>query len=265
VFRDREPARRRVILCYHSIHPTAPYASATPTEFGEQLDWLRQHCDVVSLSQIRELSPHDRPRVALTFDDGYADNWQYAWPALVARGLTATFFVTVGFIDRDRDVVDRIAQLWGVARDGVAAMGWDQLQEMRVTGMHVGSHTWSHRNLAALSGVQAEAELRRAKDGIEQHLQEPVTEVAYPFGKPRRHVTRDTAELARRVGHASGVTVLPRAVAPSDDPLRLPRLAVGDDDLRSLRAKVFGGIDWHAYVHERAPRSLVRLALLGRT
>ncbi|MGH8976812.1 MAG: polysaccharide deacetylase family protein [Acidimicrobiia bacterium] len=264
VFRDREPGRRRVILCYHSIHPTAPYASATPTEFGEQLDWLREHCEVVGLDEIRDPSSRNRPRVALTFDDGYLDNWQNAFPALAARGMSATFFVTVGFIDRAPEVIDRMARLWGVAPGDLDPLRWDQLREMRAAGMHVGSHTVSHPNLAALPSAAAAEELLTARERLEAQLQQAITAVAYPFGKPGRHVTHATAELAGSAGYSCGVTVSPRAVTPGDDPLLLPRLAVGNDDLDQLHAKVVGNIDWHAYVHERAPRSLVRLALFGR-
>jgi peptidoglycan/xylan/chitin deacetylase (PgdA/CDA1 family) len=260
VFRDRDPAHRNVILCYHSISPSAPYASATPDEFDRHLDWLHEHCDVVPLHAIGARS-RGRPQVALTFDDGYADNWDYAVPRLEARGLVATFYVTVGLIERAPGVVEKVAHLWGAARDQIETMQWGQLCEMAASGMGIGSHTWSHPNLAALSRAGIARELRYSKDCLEDRLQQPVDSVAYPFGKPRHHVTDAVVAVAREVGFSCGVAVLPRAVAPTDDRLRLPRITVGDDDVDALRAKVTGDNDWHAHVHERAPGSLARMAV----
>jgi hypothetical protein len=49
---------------------------------------------------------------------------------------------------------------------------------------------------------------------------------------------------------------LPRAVARTDDPLSLPRLVIGNDDVEHLAAKVMGDIDWHAHVRAHLPRAL---------
>src|SRR5437870_3556674 len=99
-----EPARRVVVLCYHSIHPTKSFASATPVVFSQHLDWLAERCDVVPLAQIVRggaTEARARPAVVITFDDGYLDNYEYAFPILASRGLPATFFVTVGLLEKD--------------------------------------------------------------------------------------------------------------------------------------------------------------------
>src|SRR5947208_12265236 len=77
---------REVVLCYHSIHPSRQIASADPDLFRRQLDWLGEHCDVVTLDEIltraRAADGSRRPAVALTFDDGYEDNFTHAYPLL---------------------------------------------------------------------------------------------------------------------------------------------------------------------------------------
>jgi hypothetical protein len=68
---------RAVILCYHSIHPTASLRSATPDLFSQHLLWLKQHCTIVPFQgavRAAEQPPPGRPVVAITFDDGFADN-----------------------------------------------------------------------------------------------------------------------------------------------------------------------------------------------
>ena len=75
------------------------------------------------------------PQVAITFDDGYADNHTHALPLLTARGMTATFFLTAGFLERDEDV-------HGAAGRGLAhapstssrPLSWAQVEELRAGG-----------------------------------------------------------------------------------------------------------------------------------
>ena len=163
--------KRVVVLGYHSVHPSAPYASASPAEFAAHLDWLVEHCDVVDLASVRGEAPAPgRPRVAITFDDGFVDNFTNAFPMLAARGLAATFFLTTGFIERDPVVLGRMARLWGVSCGDVEPLSWSQAREMASQGMSFGSHTQSHPNLAELNAAAAVRELRISKDRIEQEL-----------------------------------------------------------------------------------------------
>jgi peptidoglycan/xylan/chitin deacetylase (PgdA/CDA1 family) len=251
-----------VVLCYHSVHPSVPYASASPAEFARHLDWLASACDVVPLDRVgdpAEGAPGagdapGRPRVALTFDDGYDDNHAYALPLLAERGLPATFFVTAGFLERDEAVLAHLAHIWRTPVDALTPLTWSQVAEMHAAGMAIGSHTWSHANLAVLAAPQATHELRGSKDVIETRLGAPVDAVAYPFGKLRHNVVAETFALAEAAGYRRGYVSLPRAVHDGDGPLRIPRFGVGDDSVESLAAKVRGEIDWHATVHDRLPK-----------
>jgi peptidoglycan/xylan/chitin deacetylase (PgdA/CDA1 family) len=252
-----DQAGRRVVLCYHSVHPRPSYLGLTPELFDEHLAWLQEHCQVVSLAEL-VAGPRRRggPYVAITFDDGYADNHTQALALLRARGLPASFFVTAGFIERDDEVMAHLTEVWG---DHPPPLSWSQVAELRAAGMSIGSHTWSHRNLAHLPTDAAEADLRRSREVLEQRLGEPVRAIAYPWGKLGRHVNGETFAAARRAGFELGLISLPRALRSEDDPLRVARLGVGQDPVERLAAKVTGEIDWHAYVHERIPAPVARL------
>jgi peptidoglycan/xylan/chitin deacetylase (PgdA/CDA1 family) len=256
-----DPATRSLILCYHSVHPSVHYASASPAMFGEHLDWLSANVDVVDLHEL-VASPRGaslpRPRVALTFDDGYADNYEYALPLLAERGMTATFFVTVGFLDRDPEVMTHLSGIWCTPLDDLDPLAWRQVEEMLAVGMTFGSHTWSHQNLAEVPRARAVSELGRSKSVLEDRMGGRVDAVAYPFGKWGHHVDNQTLALAAAAGYAHGYASLPRAMTVSDDPFRVPRFGVGDDTVADLAAKVRGDIDWHAAVHERLPRRVSR-------
>jgi peptidoglycan/xylan/chitin deacetylase (PgdA/CDA1 family) len=255
-----DPAGRRVVLCYHSVDPSPTYLSLHPALFDEHLAWLQEHCEVVSLDELVAAVPRDGgPYVAITFDDGYEDNRVHALPRLARRGMSATFFVTAGFLERDDEVMAHLSETWLTPRDRLRPLAWSDVHELRSAGMSIGSHTWSHRNLARLSSVDAQQDLTRAREVLEERLGEPVHAVAYPWGKPGRHVTDETFAAARRAGYELGVISLPRAVRNADDALRIPRFGIGAEPVARLAAKVAGAIDWHASVHERLPARMASL------
>lgn len=89
------------ILRYHSVSDEGTYRSPTialsPAAFERQMAYLARHYNVLPLSQLlARVSRDDMPRngVAITFDDGYLDNIEFALPILQRYGLTATFFIT---------------------------------------------------------------------------------------------------------------------------------------------------------------------------
>ncbi len=106
---SRRPRGAGVILMYHriAVEPLDPWQlCVTPAAFAGQLDWLRAHCRVVPLRQLaRELRDGNLvPRsVAISFDDGYADNLLAAEPLLRERGLPATFFLTTATLGAQRE------------------------------------------------------------------------------------------------------------------------------------------------------------------
>lgn len=258
-------AGRTVVLCYHSIHPSKGFASATPTLFASHLEWLAQHCNVVSLERIALRAPASgggdagRPTVAITFDDGYADNHEYALPLLARRGLTATFFLTAGLIEKDPDVIARTRMLRRSGYEDIRPLDWEDVKAMHAAGMEIGAHTWSHPNLASLDRQATRDELRSSKDVIEQRVGAPVRGLAYPFGKPRRHFTNETVAVAAEVGYEYGCAVLFRAVEPRDSRLMIPRFFVTNDTLETLRDKVFGAWDLLGAWQERSPLWAARL------
>jgi peptidoglycan/xylan/chitin deacetylase (PgdA/CDA1 family) len=77
--------------------------SASPEAFEEQLVFLKRHTDVIAIDDLPTVIARGRGRYTLiTFDDGYRDNYLVAFPLLKRHGLTATFFVSTGFLDSPR-------------------------------------------------------------------------------------------------------------------------------------------------------------------
>jgi peptidoglycan/xylan/chitin deacetylase (PgdA/CDA1 family) len=96
-------------LAYHRIGDGANYPyeqglwSATAEDFECQVRFLKKEFDVIEANDLPDVFADGRGRyVLITFDDGYRDNYEVAYPILKGQGVSATFFLTTGFIDRPR-------------------------------------------------------------------------------------------------------------------------------------------------------------------
>lgn len=251
--------RRVVVLAYHSVRPDPSDQGTKPASLEAHLRWVSANCEIVPLDAVPALArqgDRTRPAVAVTFDDGFADNHEYAYPILRRFGVQATFFVATGLIDRDPFVVQKGWEGW---KDEGSTLTWDQAREMQHGGMSFGAHGHSHANLARLDDETALAELEKSKRILEDHLEQRISSVAYPLGRPRRHVSVRTLELAAMAGYELGAMVLHRRVLSSDAELGIPRFVINDDTVQTLRAKVLGSFDAMGVWQERAPLWAVRL------
>lgn len=103
--------RRDAIVCYHRVVDSGweRFQSGTAVSaatFRRHLNWLRARFEVVDIAELAKTHltgerPH-RPRVVITFDDGWRDNYTCAFPILRELGLTATIFLATDMIDGRR-------------------------------------------------------------------------------------------------------------------------------------------------------------------
>jgi peptidoglycan/xylan/chitin deacetylase (PgdA/CDA1 family) len=230
--------------------------------FEDHLAWLAGECRCIRFADIPTYmkgAPPDRPVVAITFDDGYADNHEYALPLLEKHGLPGTFFLTVGLVENDRRVVERFETLLSTRHEDFRPMSWTQVKELRDAGMELGAHTYSHPNLARCSAAAAREELSRSKELIEQEVGQVVASTAYPFGKPKRHITDETLKIAAQVGYKQGAAILHRGVHSSDSRMSIPRFNIVRDNPKDLGARVWGRLDLVGLSQRWAPSWIARV------
>ncbi|MFQ5667863.1 MAG: polysaccharide deacetylase family protein [Candidatus Binatia bacterium] len=138
----------------------------------------------------------------LTFDDGYANVFDVAVPALAQHGFTATVFLVTGHVGGRND--------WAPPPAGLGTqpmLSWEQVAELSAAGMEVGAHTRTHPDLQRLSAAAAKEEIVTCRADIESRLQQPVESFAYPFGR----VSPASSAIVRREFHTACTTVLRRA------------------------------------------------------
>jgi peptidoglycan/xylan/chitin deacetylase (PgdA/CDA1 family) len=223
------------VLMYHRVSPLTPREARSPlmrdltvhpTEFERQVRYLLEKGFSFLLAReveeaVRLGRPLPEKAVALTFDDGYRDNFEHAFPILRKYRVPATIFL--------------VSSTVGTANH----LSWDDVLLMRRKQVGYGSHTVTHADLTTLAGPALDHELRESKRIIESRLVETISAVAYPAGKYNRRV----AARAEAAGYLAGWKKGGGPVQPGADMFLLPRVRVrGCTTLRQFRRKAWSGV-----------------------
>lgn len=237
---------RTLVLAYHSIRPPGLYPYSTSAAlFEAHLEWLAVHCAVVGFDEVLSPSkqPLHKPRVAITFDDGYRDNVEIALPLLQKYRLPATFFVTTGLLQNDSFTLNHLASYFGNSIEAMGPLDFSGLRTLHAAGMAVGAHTHTHRNLCQISLKEQREELHKSRAILEDSLGKAVLTMSYPYGLPGYAVDSRVSRASLEAGYRLAATVHMRAVKPLDNPSRVPRFVITDENLQDLRTIVLGGMD----------------------
>jgi peptidoglycan/xylan/chitin deacetylase (PgdA/CDA1 family) len=194
--------------------------------FERQLDLVRAE----GLRGCSIASAIERPAgsVALSFDDGEAGNYEHAFPALVARDMTATFFITTSWVGRPGYVT------------------WDQLREMSEAGMSIQSHTRTHPFLSGLGREELLEELEGSKRELDAALDQDTDAVALPGGdEPRADLRHLLGAAGYRIVATSAWGVNDVESAPeAGRPVRILRCTVRGEPSPSRFRRILRGNRW---------------------
>ncbi len=221
-----------VILLYHRVAEVAAdpeQVTVSPARFAEHLEVIRQTCypmhllDMVAAMRRRAIP---RGAVALTFDDGFVDFFQEAYPLLWAADIPATVFVISGEVAPSQRALAAAASPPQEPR----IMHADELRSLTRGGLiEVGSHSITHPVLASLSREQQRQEISGSRAQLEGLTGTPIRTFAYPYGR-RRDYTEETAGLVREAGYEAACAATPGCVERGADPFALPRYWINDWD-----------------------------------
>ncbi len=208
------PTGRVDILMYHSISDAPGPTSIAPQTFAAQVQALAESgLPVVSLDSLAEARADAPARsVVITFDDGFVDFADTAWPILREHGFAPTVYLPSGCMGGGEN--------WTACHiPPRPIMDWNQAKELAAEGVLFGAHTVTHPDLTALDSETLEHEVVSSGREIEAQLGRPVRHFAPPYGYSTPAVRRCISRhYATSVGTRLGVA------GPDDDIYDLPRL-----------------------------------------
>jgi peptidoglycan/xylan/chitin deacetylase (PgdA/CDA1 family) len=202
--------RRPRILMYHmvSAHQSGQEFKGLrvpPLLFERQVRYLSENgWQFVTMTELMTQENVREKTVAITFDDGYEDNYIHALPVLKKYQAKATLYLVVDRHGRDWSVNKKAHHNTGeLARE--SKLSDAQLREMLDSGVfELGAHSLTHVNLKTASPQQRQREIIQGKQQLETQFATTVTSFAYPFGI---YEPGDVA-IARDAGYLSAVTTV---------------------------------------------------------
>lgn len=186
------------VLMYHSIGEGKNFMTVSPKNFDEQMNYLKINgYNTITMDELYNHMVNKLPlpnkSILITFDDGYVDNYIYAYPILKKYNFKATVFIITDYID----ITNKSNSYY---------LTLNQLKDMQGNNIDIESHTVHHVKLSHLSDVQQFEELSNSKKILEGFLNKKVNYIAYPFG----NYNKDTLKIAEKVGYNMGfVTITP--------------------------------------------------------
>ncbi|MGP4844794.1 polysaccharide deacetylase family protein [Marinobacter sp. 1Y8] len=237
------------ILMYHMISDAPKGAKfkglrVSPAQFERQLQHLSQQgWHFVTMQELTDQTANgtlQQKTVALTFDDGYQDNFTNALPLLQKYNTKATLYLVLDRHDRDWSTYKKAHHNSGeLARE--LKLTDEQVHDMLACGLiELGGHTFTHANLLAADGTSRQHEIADSRRALEAQFETPVTSFAYPFGL---YGEKDVV-AAQAAGYQNAVTTIEGIEDQFlQRPFELRRVKVsGKDNLLAFKLKMRRGI-----------------------
>lgn len=188
--------------------------SVAPDKFAAQLDLMQQNgYQTTTFEDLLNGNIPAKP-IILTFDDGYKNFYQYAYPELKKRSMKAVSFIITSYIGSDD------------------YMNENEINEIAANGIEIGSHTISHPDLSTLTPDKAQKEIFDSKSTLEKKFGLKVIPFCYPSGK----YNNEAINLVREAGYDFAVTTR-GGYANFSNPFDLQRERVNSDTNISVYLK----------------------------
>lgn len=228
---------KTTILLYHRIADVQddPHLlSVKPKNFKKHINYLKNNYQIISLDfLVKNLEKDKVPKksVVITFDDGYADNYYHALPALEEFNVPATIFITSGKIadkkpfywDKETRKQDRGRPL---TRRELVKLSKSRLIE-------IGSHTVSHLHLSSLNIKEQKREILVSKRTLENIVKIRIKHFSYPFGA-KNDYNKKTVKIVKSCGFISACANFCGMVTEKSDIYQLPRFIIRDWDQKTF-------------------------------
>jgi len=228
----RRPADA-IVLLYHKVGTGDREIDVPKEAFENQLDYLSDRGRAATLD---DCLAHGG--VTVTIDDGFRDFCENVVPLAKDRKVPVLLYLATGYVSSN-------------GNGGSHALTWADLRDAISTGLvEVGAHTHSHANLANATEAEADGEMRRCKEMIEDKLGVECRHFSYPWS-----LASPAAERVARRLFATAALPWQTNRRRSIDPHRVGRTPVlKSDGALFFRAKVAGMLDGEAFVYRALRR-----------
>ena len=214
--------KKAIILMYHNIavppkKTRFPGLYVSPRMFRFQMWYLKAAgFRVVTLKEILSFvrgDTADERIAAVTFDDGYQDFCDNAFPVLKAYGYPSTVFLVSDLIGKEN--------VWDYKKGQAQRklIEWQDVMKLKGEGVTFGSHSKTHPFLSGLSKEDITDEIKNSKSFFEERLQLPVDFFCYPYGDYDRRVM----DVVKDAGYKGALTTKRGLVRVNDNPFELRR------------------------------------------
>jgi peptidoglycan/xylan/chitin deacetylase (PgdA/CDA1 family) len=207
------------ILMYHNIGYEEDNFFVSPENFAKQMEYIKKNgYEVITLDElvtsIRNKKLLKRNKVVINFDDGYQDNFQYAYPVLRKFSFPATIFLVSDFIGKSFS-------------NGKGFLSWEEVIAMSKDKISFGGHTKTHFYLGFIQDEKtAFEEIAGSKKAIEEKIGIPVDYFCYPSGG----FCQRAKELVTQAGYKGACTTNRGFVKFNRDVYALKRIKVTNSD-----------------------------------
>lgn len=188
------------ILMYHQVLPQSiAYKNdliVTVENLDEQLIYIKNNFKTVFFKDL-ESSKAVENKIILTFDDGYYNNLQYLIPLLEKHQLKATIFIPTEFIQSNLNGEERVY------------MNFDEIKSLNSNLVEIALHSHSHKNFSQMTLSEAEADLLKNIEILEQNKINFTKVLAYPYGKfpkDRKH-KKEFFKMLDKIGVVSAMRI----------------------------------------------------------
>jgi peptidoglycan/xylan/chitin deacetylase (PgdA/CDA1 family)/folate-dependent phosphoribosylglycinamide formyltransferase PurN len=182
--RYRRDANYPVMILFHHMVADRPHRFGVSTAyFLRQVNYLLRHYRVVSLSEAVDLIRNGEvkvPTVAITFDDGYADNFVNLRAVTEETGIKIGYFISTGHISTGKEFAHDIS----ANERGFFPNTWEQIEYLKHSGYEIGSHTRHHADCVSTDVEFLRDEIEGSAQDIKERLGS-TPHFSFPFGFPQ--------------------------------------------------------------------------------
>lgn len=246
------------ILLYHRIGTEndckQPVSCTLIDEFDKEINYLKKNN--YYFINIEELMNYINGKIILpnksvliTFDDGYKNNYIYAFPIIKKYHAKATIFINTNFIGRKvplrvgGNIFNEVLQ--DKADVFYYFLSWDEIKEMYKEGIDFQPHGHSHSDLTKIGEKDIIKEICKSKEILEKTLRKKIYFFSYPFGRYNKKVISLLQKQKFKASFA-----LKSGIAKSKvDLWTLPRTEIGKGiSFNRFKATLSDYMRWYMYI-----------------